>query len=358
MKPRFRPHLRQIERTAHFHCGRLGLLRLDGNELAPNIGVEFTRSVLSKITPDHFSAYPELGGAYKKLAAWSGLPEECLLMTSGCEGALRTVFEALIEPGDGVVSVVPTYGMYEVYANIMGGEFHGVSLDSSFLCPLDELCDQINEQCKLVVIANPNGATGSLMTVGEIDRVLERVECVGAVLLLDEAYVEFSRQKSFLGRVQTTPNLVVARSFSKALGLAGLRAGYLAAAPEIRDLLFRTKSLYEFSSVTAVAVETLLQEPHWLASALEEIRASKERLVGCLEALKLTFIAGEANFVLLKLGSRCREFKSFCRERGILVREHEAGSLLGDYVRITLCRSPAIELVTAVLGDFIKSSGD
>lgn len=352
MLPRFVPHLSAVQRTAHFHEGRLGMLRLDGNELAPNIGEEFFQKLLQRLSADQLSAYPELRQLYRRFAAATALPEECLLLTSGCEGAIRAVFESMLSAGDRVLSVVPTYGMYEVYTKIYGGVFSAVSMDARFCTPLDELLAAIDPRCKVIVIANPNGATGSILSPANLDRLYARAESVGALLLIDEAYIEFSGQKSMLAAAAERPNMVVARTFSKAYGLAGLRIGYLAAAPATREVLFRGKSLYELSSVSIAAAELALEWPELLQAHLAEISASKLAVAAAFERAGVPIFVGAANFVLARLEGRCAEFKQYCREAGVLVRDHEGASLLGPYVRVTAGRREAARRVCELIRTF------
>ena len=358
MKPKPLKYRTTLERTNHFHDGRLALLRLDGNELSPHIGEDFLIELKRRLTADHLSAYPELRPIYKSLSAHVGLPEEHVLVTSGCEGALRSVFDCFVTTGSTVVSVTPTYGMYEVYAHLYGARFISVEMNESFEVSVEDLIAAIGDESSLVIIANPNGATGSYLTIEQIQRIYSRVEEVGALLVIDEAYIEFAGQPSFAPLVANLDNLVVTRSCSKGMGLAGMRAGYLLASLPVRDVLMRSKSLYELSSVAILAVQIILDSPEIMKRNVSEVAKGKLVLAQAFEQRGISCVVGSANFILVKLGQLSGSFKMFCKDRRILIRDHPPNSLLSDYVRISVGQMAAVEAVCKIIDEYFMGASN
>lgn len=229
-----------VEQMHEYHpplAGREGL-RLDFNEntFAPSPRVQ---AVLSKIAADSLTKYPEREHVERIVAAHFSLAPEAVLLTNGVDEALHLVCETYLESQDEVIVVTPAFSMYRLYAEMTGAKVRSVQADSTLQFPYQQVRDAITPQTRLIMVASPNNPTGSVI---DSEQVLELAALAPhAALLVDEAYYHF-HGKSVLNETQSVTNLLVARTFSKAYGLAGLRIGLLVGHPDAMRFVRKVSS--------------------------------------------------------------------------------------------------------------------
>lgn len=347
MKPKYHPHLDSLSRISQQRRGRYNKLRLDSNELAPNLGAEIFEEILAAITPDHFSAYPEIEECYEVLSNYLQVPSANLLLSNGSEAAIRQVFEIFCgqDPLDEALILSPTYGMYGVYASIYNAKVVEVFYDESFNISIDKVINKINHNTKIVAIANPNGAIGTLVCDQDLLCVAEAAGEIGAVLLLDEAHYHFGDFSPWPEYAQKLDNVFLIRTLSKAGGLAGLRYGYLVTNQHLRNILWKTKPIYELNSISALAGNYLLSQPGKLKAVMDNIKDNKANIVKELQDIGYIVYPGHANFFLVRVGNNANQIKQVFLQHDVCIKTYSPDSFLTDYIRVAVGTENSMSIV-------------
>jgi histidinol-phosphate aminotransferase len=327
-------------------AGRKGL-RLDFNENTDSCSPRVLERVRA-ISADELARYPERGPVEKLVAVNLGLPPEQVLLTNGVDEAIHLLCEAYLEPSDEVMVVTPTFGMYEIFAEATGAKVVRVQCGQDMRFPIQHTMEAITAATRLIAIASPNNPTGGVASRQQLLAIAEAAP--QAAVLVDEAYFEF-HGKTVMSDVVRVPNLFVARTFSKAYGLAGLRIGILAGPREQMAMLRRVSSPYSVNAVALAALPVALEDSAFVAGYVAQVQAGRDRLQQQLTRTGIPWWPSEANFVLMKIGDCHREFVAAMRQRGILVRDRSADPGCDGCVRITLGTSPQTERLLGVLQD-------
>jgi histidinol-phosphate aminotransferase len=326
--------------------GRTGL-RLDFNENTVGCSPRVLDR-LRRIDFEELARYPEREPVEAVVAAHLGVRADELLLTNGVDEAIHLLCEAYLEPSDEVCLVVPTFSMYEIFAKATGARVVNLPADENFAFPLQAIRQQINHATRLIVIANPNNPTGSAANVEDLLAVADSAP--GAALLIDEAYFEFHGE-TLLRQWTDRPNIFVARTFSKAYGLAGLRAGILCGHRERMDSVRRVASPYNVNSVALACLSDALEDEEYVRAYVQQVLEGRDRLHAELERLGIHYWPSRANFVLMRLGDLTSAFIRGMRERGILVRDRSRDYGCQGCVRITLgCNEHTDRLLDALRG--------
>lgn len=281
------------------------LLWLDKNEnLDPEL-MALSREVLLEVPPESLATYPEAGEVYRKLARWIGVTPESLLLTPGSDGAIRLTFEAFIEHGDPVVHTSPTFAMYPVYSQMFGADVRTVEYGASPDGPrldLDGLFRTLDEhRPKLLCLPNPDSPSGTVVAPDALARLLAECERTETALLIDEAYHPFY-PGTMAASTQTSRNLIVARTFAKAWGAAGLRIGYAVAHPETIALLHKLRPMYEVSTVAVEYTTRLLDRVARMEQTVARLNEGKRQFCADMEALGFRTLPTSGNFVHVAFG--------------------------------------------------------
>jgi histidinol-phosphate aminotransferase len=323
-----------IRRMKDYHppLGDRSGVRLDFNEntfaCSPKV-----LETLGRISRAELTMYPERERVERIAAAHLGLAPDQVLLTNGVDEAIHVLCQTYLGPGDAMLLPVPTYSMYAVYASGTDAALVEVPAGEDFRFPLDALLSRITPATRLIAIANPNSPTGQAVSREEILRVLEAAP--HAAVLVDEAYFHFHGQ-TVMDLVGRMPNLIVARTFSKAYGLAGLRLGLLAAAAEQMQWLRRVISPYSVNSLALACLPAALEDQAYIDWYVSEVLAARGEFTAALEHLGVLHWPSEANFVLTSIGPKHAEFSRAMRERGVLVRDRSSDPGCDGCVRITI----------------------
>jgi histidinol-phosphate aminotransferase len=262
-----------------------------------------------------------------------GLDAEQTLLTNGVDEAIHVLCETFLEAGDELLLPVPTYSMYEVYASATEAKIVTVQADTGFGFPFERLLAAITPATKLIAIANPNSPTGSVASREQLLKIVDAAP--HAAVLVDEAYFHFFGQ-TVADLIGKYPNLLLARTFSKAYGLAGLRIGVLAGHVEAVRWLRRVISPYSVNSLALACLPAALGDQAYLDWYVGEVLAARVDLVRALDAVKVPWWPSEANFVLVNIGPKHRQFTAAMRSRGVLVRDRSNDPGCAGCVRITV----------------------
>lgn len=321
-----------IRRMKDYHppLGNRDGLRLDFNENTFGCSPKVLET-LGRISRAELTTYPEREKVERIASAHLNLRQ--VLLTNGVDEAIHVLCQTYLAAGDEMLLPVPTYSMYGVYASATDAKLIEVQADQDFRFPLDALLARISSATKLIAIANPNSPTGQAVSREDILRVIEAAP--QAAVLVDEAYFHFHGQSviDLIGRV---PNLIVARTFSKAYGLAGLRLGLLASAEEQMQWLRRVISPYSVNSLALSCLPTALEDQAYLDWYVGEVLEARAAFTDALDRLGVHHWPSQGNFVLVSIGPKHAEFSKAMRERGVLVRNRSTDPGCDGCVRITI----------------------
>jgi histidinol-phosphate aminotransferase len=288
---------------------------------------------LRELTLEQLARYPERESVETVVAEFFRVRAEELLLTNGVDEAIHLICETYLEPGDQAVIVVPTFGIYELFVGATGAKAIPVLAKQDFAFPTEDVLANLNDRTRLVVIANPNNPTGQVASRADLLRIAHAAP--QAAVLIDEAYFEFCGE-TLLDQIGCLPNLFVARTFSKAYGLAGLRIGVLMGAAEQISAVRRVASPYNVNAVALACLPTALHDQSFVQRYVDEVREGRQRLQDELRSLGIQYWPSHANFVLANLGQQHRVFVDEMRNRCVLVRDRSQDPGCEGCVRITI----------------------
>ena len=307
-------------------------LRLDFNEntlaCSPKV-----REVLAEISVGSLTRYPEREPVEAVVASHLGLAAPQVALTNGVDEAIHVIFETFLEGGDELLLPVPTYTMYEVYASATDARVVNVQAADDLRFPYECLVAAVTPRTKIVAIANPNSPSGSVATRDQIVEIARRAP--HALVLVDEAYFHFHGE-TVVDLIGTIRNLTVARTFSKAYGLAGLRLGLLAGPVELMRWVRRVLSPYSVNSLALACLPPALEDTGYLDWYISEVLAARSEFEVALDAAGVRRWPSHANFVLVEIGPDHAEFTRRMRDAGVLVRDRSGDPGCDGRVRITI----------------------
>ncbi len=271
----------------------------------------------------------------KKIASLKGVNPENIFLGNGSDEAIDLLFRAFCIPGkENVVSIDPTYGMYQVAADINDVEVKRVLLTPDFELDADALLNAVDENTKMIFICSPNNPTANCFVEQEMIKVIDGFD---GIVVIDEAYIDFAPDKSLLKKLENYPNLVILQTFSKAWGLAAIRLGMAFASEEIISVLSKIKYPYNLNILTQEKALELLeneeQKQKWVEIILKERVRLKEAFEENLLIKKI--YPSDANFLLVKVDNPV-EIYDFMVERRLIIRDRSKVALCEGCLRITV----------------------
>ena len=345
----------KVQQMPEYHppLGNRDTLRLDFNEntLACSPAV---LAAIQSITAADLTRYPERGPIESLAAQHLGLSAEQVILTNGVDEAIHILCQAFLDTGDELLLPVPTYTMYEIYASATDAKIVHVQAGKDFAFPFESLLRAITPKTKLIAIANPNSPTGSVVTRAQILQIAEAAP--QAVVLVDEAYFHFYGQ-TVIDLIGKIPNLIVARTFSKAYGLASLRIGLLAGPESLLKWTRRVLSPYSVNHVALVALTAALNDQNYLNSYVSQVLKARKQFLEALTKIGLEFWPTQANFVLVNIGPSHKEFTTAMRSQGILIRDRSADPGCQGLVRITIGTPEQMQQALTAIQQFKTSVG-
>ncbi|HVW95142.1 MAG TPA: histidinol-phosphate transaminase [Mucilaginibacter sp.] len=287
----------------------------------------------------------------KKLTEIKGVPPRNIFLGNGSDEAIDILFRSFCNPGiDNVILVPPTYGMYQVSANINDIAVRNVSLTTDYQLNLEGIAEAIDKNTKLIFICSPNNPTGNSINRSDVETLLANFS---GIVVVDEAYINFSRQKSFIQELTEYANLVVLQTLSKAWGLAGLRLGMAFASEEIIEIMNKVKPPYNINEASQElalqALENVAQVNSWIRETLNQ----RDKLVLGLKDLDfvIDIYPSDANFILVKT-TVPNAIYEFLVTKGIIVRNRSKVELCEGCLRITIGTPEENEILLETLKDF------
>ena len=313
-------------------------LRLHLNENTAGCSPAVLNAVHS-LTCTDAAFYPDYAQAISACAQHLGVAEDSVLLTNGLDEGILVASVAALRgsPGDNpfeAIVVVPAFDEYAACADAVGGRVVEVRQPGDFAFPLASVLDAITDRTRIIFLTNPNNPTGQLIAREAILAVADAAP--GALLLLDEAYADFSGT-SLIGDadVAARPNIVIGRTFAKAYGLAALRVGVLVGSPSTLRPIRRVTPPYSVNAVAAIALPAALADTRHYEAYLRETSDSKLMLYDALDRLGVRYWPSAANFVLAHFGENARTVIAGLAARNVHVRDKSADHACGGCVRIT-----------------------
>src|SRR5262249_31540302 len=311
--------------------GRAGKVRLDFNENTAGCGPAVLRA-LAKLTPQQFAMYPEYQKSTARIARSLGVRPEELLLTTGGDDALRVFFDTFVDPVSHILICEPTFPMYRYWAEVAGARIEACRYDSQMGFPMADVIVALRKKPRVFFLANPNNPTGTLISPPALKKLLRAAR--ETVVVLDEAYAEFSGFSS-LPWISRYPNLYIARTFSKAAGLAALRLGAVIARQDSLALVRRAMPPFPVNLAALVAAEAALRERRTIRRYVRGVQCLREWFAAELENLGATTYASAGNFLLADFGPSGPALFAKLASKGILVRDRSKDMGRG-FVRITI----------------------
>jgi histidinol-phosphate aminotransferase len=285
-----------------------------------------------------------------KLADILHLKKENIFVGNGSDEAIDLIMRIFCNPGkDSITSINPSYGMYEVLANINNVEFRKVSLNDDFSLNAESLLKTASDS-KIIFLCSPNNPTANILDKEKIKYILYNFK---GIVVLDEAYIDFSLEESWCRQLDKFPNLVVLRTLSKAYGLAGIRLGMALASLEIIDLMLKIKYPYNINALTLEKAMEELEDNNKIKQNIKLIIDERNRLISALADFQCItkLYPSEANFILAKT-TNAKKIYQYLVSKGIVVRDRSSVHLCEECLRITVGTSDENEKLLNLLKDY------
>jgi histidinol-phosphate aminotransferase len=310
---------------------------------------------LGSATNTDYSRYPDpyQSELKSKISSVKSVGIENIFVGNGSDEPIDLIYRLFCEPAkDNVILVPPTYGMYEVSANIHNVEVRKVNLTAEFQLDIPKIVTHIDANTKVIWICSPNNPTGNLIHNDDIVKILNKFS---GIVVIDEAYIDFADTKSWTKRLEDFPNLIVLQTLSKAWGMAGIRLGLAFASATILILLNKIKSPYNISHLTQEVAIDALTNANKVNSMVIEIKKNRIGLIDDLKKLSIVekIYPTDSNFILVKFEEANQVF-DFLIDQKIIVRNRSTVVLCEDCLRITVGTDSENQRLIGALKEFKK----
>jgi len=351
-----KPNIARLNRHENTALDRADYLRLDKNENIIGFDKEIIDEVLSEVGSHMISAYPMVYKLYEKASRWLGVKKDCIYVSSGSDGAIKSIFEAYVGKDDEVVTIHPTYAMYYVYSDMFEADLKKVRFNDDFSLPSGDIVSAISPRTKLVCMANPNSPTGTIIEQDELLKIIDAADRNETLILLDEAYYGYY-PVTYLKYIEGFKHLIVTRSFTKAYGLGSARLGLAVSSPEIISNLKKVRPIYEVNSFSVLLGNYVMDHPEIFEKQIALFGEGKKYLLGELKRMKMEFLDTHANFILIKTGDKLEAqfIAEELKKRKVLVRAGFDERPMVDYIRVNVGDKGQMKVFVESLADVLSS---
>lgn len=353
---KLKPHLEKLYRSPEGVEGRSKMVRMDRNERVEPFPDQVFKDMLASVRPEDLCSYPDPSILQKRLSDFLGVAEASVGITNGSDAALKMIFHSLTRPGDRVAFLDPSYAMYSIYSKIFELEATLIEYTKENTIIEDSLWAALRSGVRLLILANPNQPTGTIITPEQMGRIAEEAASRGTVLVVDEAYYPFYSYTS-IPLTSRWNNVLVMQSFSKAWGVAGLRLGCLMGNPKLVDEVRKVRGNHEVNAVAIRIGHYLLDHPELREAHLQEIEAGRAVLAEVARELGLGFPPCPGNFQLLRMNQpeRIPHVVEALKQRGFLVKAPFNSTCISDCIRVTLCGPRVVSKFAVALRDVVRA---
>lgn len=307
-------------------------LRLDFNENTFSASPRVIEQLL-RITAEDLTKYPEREHAELITARHFHLDANQVILTNGVDEAIHLLCVAFLNEDDEALIATPSFFMYDVSVRMMTPHLRHVQAEASLAFPFERFMAAINEKTKLIIVASPNNPTGTIVPREQLLAIAAAAP--HAVLMVDEAYFHFHGETT-LGDIPEVPNLIVARTFSKAYGLANLRLGMLAGNADLLRFVRKVSSPYNVNGIALACLPAALEDDAYVRWYADQVHTGRERMAAGLRELGVPFFESHANFILMDIGPKHADLVKAMRAHGVLLRDRSADPGCDGFVRITI----------------------
>lgn len=331
-------------------------LWLDKNECADPELNKIVKHCLAQVPPETVFSYPELDILYSKIAKFSNVLPENILITAGSDGAIRACFESCIESGDSVILTRPTFAMYEVYCKIYGAKISWLDYQKSEIGPtlnVENILEKIKaSRPKMVCLPNPNSPTGTVFSLKDLLKIIDLTAELGTFMLIDEAYFPLY-DRTVINYINEYKYLVVVRSFSKAWGAAGLRVGYAVANKKLITALHKQRPMYEVGNVSAKAIELLLDYEDEMKLSVKRVNDGKKFFIDSMKSIGIDSYDSYGNFLHVRFGKYAADIHAALNDKVYYRKDFNEPSLKG-YSRFSTTTVERFQPIIKCIKDVIK----
>lgn len=314
---------------------RYGKHRYDMNENPEGLPVDFVKSILSEITPEFLSIYPEPDKFTEKYARYIGVEPNNVVATNGSDMAIRYLLETFGEKGKDVVTVSPSFEMYWVNCSILGYKHVAVPYESDLSLNIQKILNAITKDTRIVVLLNPNNPIGNVYTDDELKAVVEKARTVNALVIIDEAYHYFYK-KTFLNFIKLYDNVIILRTFSKLFSLAACRLGVIIGNPNLIHYVKNAKLTFDVNSIALLFGEKILDHSDMINDLIQIEHEGKKYALKLLSENNYECRDCRGNFIFVKPKHNAKEVaQRLEQEKDILVHAY-SNELLKDYLRVSV----------------------
>lgn len=295
---------------------------------------------------------PQQRSLKEMMAAQKGVDSSNILLGNGSDEVLDLLFRAFCEPKEeNIITLPPTYGMYQVLSGINRVENREVSLNVEFQPKVEEILKVIDANSKLLFICSPNNPTGNSFSTEKIERLLDSFD---GLVVIDEAYIDFSSKKSWVSRLREFPNLVVIQTLSKAYGMAGIRLGICIASKAIIAVLNKIKPPYNINELTQQKALVRIADEKGVRQEVSDILEERGKLIQILDSVSYvsTIYPTDANFILAKVDDANLRYNQLLR-KGVVVRNRTTQPLCENTLRFTVGTAKENEILITALKSMI-----
>ena len=315
---------------------RTNYLRLDLNENPDGLPFDFIKKVLSKISKEDISKYPETKSVIEKIAKYNNVSEDCICITNGSAEAIRYVFECFTSTDGKVVSIKPAYFMYNIYSQLYGRNIVEISYDQDFNISVESIKKNITGDTQLLILMNPNNPIGDKYKDKDIEDILDTASKFGCIVLIDEAYCDFCGS-SASKLLEKYSNIIIVKTFSKFFSMAGLRLGYAIGSSDIISIMRKACTPHNTNVFAHKFVEEILSDKYIIGDLKNNFLSGKRTLTNFLDENNYKYISTYGNFILIRVnGNASKIVNTLKKNYKILIKKYDFDFDIDKYIRVTI----------------------
>ena len=329
----------KLHRIIDLGDNRENYIRLDKNERTVPFTKSDIKNMFSHLKSKDLTMYPDQTPIYKAISEFLNISQDKLLLTPGSDVAIKYIFETFVQNDDSVLILWPTYAMADVYTKMFGAKTIKINYDQKLNLNFDELL-RVQQKARLVYIANPNQPTGTIFSENRIKQLLSNAEKNNVIVVIDEAYLPFSDGKSSINIIDDYSNLIIIQTFSKAIGMASIRLGFIVSQPQNISWLNKVKPIHDINLFALTVGTYMLNNYHIVEDYINDVKQSKIYIEKELKKYGINCILGHTNFIHLKFPDKYDIDVTVkkMKDSGYLLRTSSSGlpAVLEGCIRITV----------------------
>lgn len=329
------PNIINLERIV-YQENRKNYLRLDLNENPGGLPAEFIDDTLKDITPEFVSQYPETKEFVNCLSKFLNVKENSICLVNGSSEGIRYIVEAFTSPGGKIVGVVPSYAMYQVYAEMYGRQFIEVHYNQDLSISADQIIERLSPDIELLILLNPNNPIGNVYSNKEFEKIIDAAEKFQITILVDEAYMYFY-DNTFIDYAIKKPHILITRTFSKLFSLGSGRLGYVVGQPFEIKMISNLCTPHNTNAYAMLLAQRIIETPGMLDRMIEGQRKGKQYIIEKLNENQYVLNAKEGNFIFIKPKyiDAAEIVEQMKEKKKILIKSYDGIGDMGKCLRVT-----------------------